>query len=176
MRWLVSTSFLLLIACSQPAPPAPSSDEVRGAIEAQNRAFGEAVHAGDTAAIGALYSADGAVLPPNGTKATGRAAVTEFWASALTAGIASAVLTTEEVFYAGGDTATEIGSAVLSAKDGSVVDEGKYIVLWKQEDGAWRLHRDIWNSNRAPAPATPSESEPSATDAVEAGSEPLPQP
>ena len=174
MRWLVSTSLLLLIACSEPAPPAPSADEVRGAIEAQNRAFGEAVHAGDTAAIGALYSADGAVLPPNGTKVTGRAAVTEFWASALTAGIASAVLTTEEVSYAGGETATEIGSVVLSAKDGSVVDEGKYIVLWKQEDGAWRLHRDIWNSNQAPAPATPSESEPPAADAVDAGAEPPP--
>jgi ketosteroid isomerase-like protein len=103
---------------------------------------------------------------------TGRAAVTEFWANALVAGIASAVLTTEEVSYAGGDTATEIGSAVLSAKDGSVVDEGKYIVLWKQEDGTWRLHRDIWNSNRAPA--TPSESEPPAADAVDAGAEPPP--
>jgi uncharacterized protein (TIGR02246 family) len=175
MRWLVSTSLLLVVACSEPAPPAPSVDEVRNAIEAQNRAFGEAVHAGDTAAIGALYSAEGAVLPPNGTKATGRAAVMEFWAGALTAGIASAVLTTEEISYAGGDTATEIGSAVLSAKDGSVVEEGKYIVLWKQEDGAWRLHRDIWNSNRAAAPAT-TESEPPAADAVEASSEPPPQP
>jgi uncharacterized protein (TIGR02246 family) len=175
MRWFVSTSLLLLVACSEPVPPAPSADEVRSAIEMQNRAFGEAVHAGDTAAIGALYSADGAVLPPNGPKATGRAAVTEFWASALTAGISSVVLTTEEVFYAGGDTATEIGSAVLSAKDGSVVDEGKYSVLWKQEDGAWRLHRDIWNSNRAAAPAPTPESPPAATDAGEPAAEP-PQP
>jgi uncharacterized protein (TIGR02246 family) len=175
MRWLVSTSLLLLLACSEPVAPAPSADEVRAAIETQNRAFGEAVHAGDTAAIGALYSADGAVLPPNGARVTGRAAVTEFWTSALTAGISSAVLTTEEVFYAGGDTATEIGSAVLSAKDGSVVDEGKYIVLWKQEDGAWRLHRDIWNSNRAAAPATPPASEPAATDAGEPAAVP-PQP
>jgi ketosteroid isomerase-like protein len=176
MRWIVSTSLLLLLACSKPAPPAPSADEVRGAIEAQNRAFGEAVHAGDTAVIGALYSTDGAVLPPNATRVTGRAAVSEFWANALTADIASAVLTTEEVFYAGGDTATEIGSAVLSAKDGSVVDEGKYIVVWKQEGGAWRLHRDIWNSNRAPAPAASPESEPPAADAVDAGTEPPPPP
>ena len=26
--------------------------------------------------------------------------------------------------------------------------EGKYIVIWKRDDdGAWRLHRDIWNMN-----------------------------
>jgi uncharacterized protein (TIGR02246 family) len=173
MRRFVATSLLLALACAKPAPPALSAEEVRAAIEAQNRAFGEAVHASDTAAIGALYTADGAVLPPNGAKATGRAAVTDFWAGALAAGIAGAVLTTEEISYAGGDTATEIGSAVLSARDGSVVDEGKYIVLWKQEGDAWRLHRDIWNSNRAPATAAPSA--PTATGA-EAAPEGQPQP
>jgi ketosteroid isomerase-like protein len=29
---------------------------------------------------------------------------------------------------------------------------GKYIVVWQLgDDGAWRLHRDIWNMNAAPA-------------------------
>lgn len=22
----------------------------------------------------------------------------------------------------------------------------KYVVVWKKEDGQWRLHRDIWNT------------------------------
>ncbi len=156
MRRLAATVLLLALACAESGPPTP--DEVRAAIEAQNRAFGEAVRAGDTAAIGALYTEDGAVLPPNAPKVTGRAAVAEFWAGALAGGVAGAVLTTEEVSYAGGDTATEVGSAALSAKDGSVVDEGKYVVLWKREGETWRLHRDIWNSNRAPAPAAAPES------------------
>jgi uncharacterized protein (TIGR02246 family) len=175
MRPLLVASLLVAFACTEAAPPGPSADEVRAAIEAQNRAFGEAVHAGDAAAIGALYSADGAVFPPNAAKVTGRAAVAEFWASALTSGIASAVLTTEEVAYTGGDTATEIGSVVLSGKDGSVIDEGKYVVLWKQEDDAWRLHRDIWNSNRAPAPPSP-EAEAPAEPAADAGPEPTAEP
>jgi uncharacterized protein (TIGR02246 family) len=167
MRSYLLTTLLAagFVGCAEPAPPAPSTDEVRAAIEAQNRAFGEAVHASDTAALGALYTQDGAVLPPGGARVTGRAAVTEFWGAALASGVANAVLTTEEVAYAGGDTATEVGSAVLSAKDGSVVDEGKYVVLWKQEAGAWRLHRDIWNSNRAPAPnAAPADASARSTD------------
>ena len=158
MRRLAATALLLALACAQSEPPAPSADEVRAAIEAQNRAFGEAVRAGDIAAIGALYTEDGAVLPPNAAKVMGRAGVAEFWRATLAGGVAGAVLTTEEVAYAGGDTATEVGSAALSAKDGSVVDEGKYVVLWKREGDAWRLHRDIWNSNRAPAPAAAPES------------------
>ena len=32
----------------------------------------------------------------------------------------------------------------------SVTDIGKYLVVWKREGGAWRLHIDIWNTN-APA-------------------------
>ena len=174
MHRIVASLALLALACAEAAPPAQSADEVRAAIEAQNSAFGEAVRAGDTAAIGALYTAEGAVLPPGAAKATGRAAVTEFWNGALAAGVASAVLTTEEVAYSGGDTATEVGSAVLSAKDGSVVDEGKYIVLWKREEGAWRLHRDIWNSNRAPPP--PPEADAAAAAAAEALTEAPPQP
>jgi uncharacterized protein (TIGR02246 family) len=153
MRRLAAPALLLALACGGSSPPEPSADEVRAAIEAQNRAFGEAVRAGDTAAIGALYTEDGAVLPPNGAKVSGRAAVAEFWAGALAGGVAAAVLTTEEVAYGGGDTATEVGSAALSAKDGSALDEAKYVVLWKREGDSWRLHRDIWNSNRPTAPA-----------------------
>jgi uncharacterized protein (TIGR02246 family) len=155
---------LALLACAPSEPLAPSADDVRAAIEQQNARFGEAVRAGDTAAIGALYTEDGAVLPPNTARVNGRAAIAGFWGEALSAGVANAVLTTEEVAYAGGDTATEVGSALLSAKDGSVADEAKYIVMWKQVDGAWLLHRDIWNSNRPPAAAEEPPSEEEATE------------
>jgi uncharacterized protein (TIGR02246 family) len=149
---------IALLACAPSEPAPPSADDVRAAIEEQNAKFGEAVRAGDTAAIGALYSEDGAVLPPNAAKVSGRAAVAAFWGDVVAAGIGSAVLTTEEVAFTGGDIATEVGSALLSAKDGSVADEAKYVVVWKRVDGAWLLHRDIWNSNRpaAPPPAPPA--------------------
>lgn len=26
---------------------------------------------------------------------------------------------------------------------------GKYVVVWMKEDGAWKLHRDIWNDDPA---------------------------
>ena len=39
-------------------------------------------------------------------------------------------------------------------------DEGKYVVVWKkQEDGSWKLHRDIWNSNLMPAEEEEPEAE-----------------
>ncbi len=158
---LVSTLSLALLALACERPPAVSTlEETRAAIEAQNAKFSEALRAGDAAAIAALYTEDGRVLPPNGPAASGRGALAAFWGGVIGAGIADATLTTEEVSFAG-DLAAEVGRATLTARDGSVADEVKYIVLWKRVDGVWRLHRDIWNSNRAAAPATAPDALPS---------------
>ena len=42
----------------------------------------------------------------------------------------------------------EIGSAALtrSRRTGGVAV--KYVVHWKQEDGTWKWHVDIWNPNQ----------------------------
>jgi hypothetical protein len=32
-------------------------------------------------------------------------------------------------------------------------DTGKYIVVWKRQDGVWKLHADIWNSDAPPPSA-----------------------
>ena len=50
-----------------------------------------------------------------------------------------------------GDTASEVGKYTLEGEGGQVLDRGKYIVIWKQEEGQWKLHRDIFNSSQ-PAP------------------------
>ena len=46
-----------------------------------------------------------------------------------------------------GDTAIEVGRYRLGSESGQVLDEGKYVVIWKQVDGQWKLHRDIWNTS-----------------------------
>jgi len=61
-------------------------------------------------------------------------------------GIKSARLETVEA-EGHGDTAIEIGKYTLSWEAGNVMDRGKYVVIWKQEGGQWKLHRDIWNSS-----------------------------
>jgi ketosteroid isomerase-like protein len=41
----------------------------------------------------------------------------------------------------------------MQAEGGQVIDNGKYVVLWRREAGQWKLHRDIWNSSQ-PAPGS----------------------
>lgn len=164
MRVAFAILVLAVMACRPapaPTPAGPTEAEVRSAIEAQNARFGEAVRAGDTAAIAQLYTPDGAALPPNQPAVTGTEALAAFWGQVLDSGVRDVKLTTEEVAYAGGDIATEVGAASLLTQDGTQADPDKYLVLWKKTDVGWRMHRDIWNSNRAasePA-AQPTEAE-----------------
>ena len=49
---------------------------------------------------------------------------------------------------------SEVGSYSMTDKSGKEIDKGKYIVLWKMEDGKWKLHRDIFNSDMPPMAPT----------------------
>jgi ketosteroid isomerase-like protein len=61
-------------------------------------------------------------------------------------GIKGATLETVELeTYPTG--AMEVGKYTFSLAGGQVADSGKYIVIWKQKGGAWKCHRDIWNSS-----------------------------
>jgi uncharacterized protein (TIGR02246 family) len=128
-----------------------AAEDVRGALEATNKAFCVAVARGDAAAVAALYTSTAQALPPGGETARGRDAIQKAFQGMIDAGATNLTLSTVEV-EAHGDTAHEVGTWVLKAKDGAAVDNGKYIVIWKREGGQWRLHRDIWNSS-APPPA-----------------------
>jgi uncharacterized protein (TIGR02246 family) len=139
--------------------------DARADIEKANQAFADAVAKNDVAAIGNLYTKDAAVLPPGTNAATGRAAIEEMWKGALASGIKSLHLATTETDTQG-NTAVEIGTFEALGEGGASLDKGKYIVVWKREDGAWKLHRDIWNSNAAPATA-PTSAAPSEGAATE---------
>lgn len=116
-------------------------------IDSTNAAFCEAFRRGDGAGLVAVYTTEGQILPPNAETTQGKQAIQSFWQGAIDMGVAAADLATVE-FEAIGDTGWEVGKFTLKAQDGSILDTGKYIVIWKHENGEWKWHRDIWNSSR----------------------------
>jgi ketosteroid isomerase-like protein len=85
------------------------------------------------------------VLAPDAPIVTGRKAIEDFWRDAASAlGLVSATLKTLDLEVSE-DTAYEVGQAALKLSSGQATV--KYVVVWRRgDDGAWRLHRDIWNS------------------------------
>ncbi len=127
--------------------------DYRAQIDAANRKVHETLALQDAAAIANLYTVDGWMLPPNQDFVKGHKEIQTFWEVALIlGGLRGMTITTIEVEGAG-DTAHEVGTYVFKSDDGRILDQGKFIVVWKLVDGEWKLHRDISNSSFPPPPA-----------------------
>jgi ketosteroid isomerase-like protein len=130
-------------------------------IKANNKALGAAVAAGDAKAVGRMYTGRARLMPPNADFFKGTKAITGFWQGALDMGIRGVNLKTVEVEQLG-TTAIEVGTYTLAGGDGATLDKGKYIVVWKKDGGAWKLHKDIFNSSVAAAAPAPAKASPAA--------------
>ena len=118
-------------------------DEIRSA----NRKFMEMFDRGDAAGVAALYTADAKLMPPDTQVVNGTEAIRSFWQGAMNMGVKEAKLETMEV-ESRDDLAYEIGkyTLIIRPKEGeNSTSSGKYLVVWKNRDGRWKLHVDIWN-------------------------------
>ncbi|GAB3957825.1 hypothetical protein GCM10028805_51270 [Spirosoma harenae] len=116
-------------------------------IIAANQTFMN-VFAGGAETMGDLYTADAEIYPPGGDTISGNTAIGEFWKWAFGAGIKKAKLDTVKTESVG-DQIVEIGKFTLFGESDAQLDTGKYLVVWKQDGGVWKLHRDIWNTSVA---------------------------
>jgi len=155
---------LFLFACNQAEEPKTEVASVAGfdlaaakdSINATNSRFAAAVVAGDSVTLAAFYASDAKILPPNSPAISGNAAITSLASSFCTMGIKDMKFDVLGV-WGNKDVLCEEGTVTMTDDKGALIDKGKYIVLWKQEDGKWKLFRDIFNSDMPPAPAQPSD-------------------
>lgn len=124
-----------------------SGAEIRAEIERTNEKFMEMFRQGDAEGIAELYTQDGMVLPPNSDIIEGKQQIKDFWKTAIDMmGIKSVQLQTQEV-EPQNNMAYERGRAMIYGEGDQEIDDSKYIVIWKRENGTWKLHRDIFNSS-----------------------------
>jgi ketosteroid isomerase-like protein len=101
-------------------------------------------------ALDDVYTSDAKILPPGSPLISGREAIKNFWSNLIASVNAkSAVLISLEVIPSG-DGVVEIGRATLTVEPPGQPEaqmEVKYLVYWRQEDGKWKWHVDIWNQN-----------------------------
>ena len=125
----------------------PSLNEIKLAMQSTNDLFNTEVFGKrNFNALDQIYTKDARILPPGSPMISGREAIKKFW-SELVSSARSAVLESIDVMPAG-DGIVEIGRATLTLEGEAAVQmEVKYVVYWRQEDGRWKWHVDIWNQN-----------------------------
>lgn len=116
------------------------------AIMAGNQRFMEAFRKADPDAVAACYTPDAQLLPPNGDFVGGQPAIATFWRGLMEQGAAGVRLESVEV-DPHDDTVIEVGRYAVTDREGAQLDRGKFLVVWRQQGGEWRIHRDIWNTS-----------------------------
>ena len=129
--------------------PAIDNSADKAFLEAKTAEWANAFNAGDAATLAAMYSEDAVIYPPGMPPVQGRAGVQEVFQGYIDTG-ASGDLHGQETFIEG-DLAYKVGHYSLKNADGSPMDEGSYLEVWRKIDGQWWFVRDMWNSD-LPAP------------------------
>jgi ketosteroid isomerase-like protein len=125
------------------------SSAIQDSIQRTNRTFEQEVVAKRKIdALDLVYTANARILPPGAEMVSGRQNIKQFWRNAIEGLNVQSVKLETIQFEPVGETGFEIGRATLQfAAAGSQPLAVKYVVVWKHEDGAWKWHVDIWNTN-----------------------------
>lgn len=113
----------------------------KAAIEQNNQSFLADFAKGDSAAVAAHYASNAKLLPEGMPPVTGADNIKGLWGSLIRTGL-NLKLDTRDV-WGNSDVLTEEGTYMMSDKTGKEIETGKYIVVWKQEGGQWKMFRDI---------------------------------
>jgi uncharacterized protein (TIGR02246 family) len=120
------------------------------ALPAVYEAFGAAIERQDSQALAGFYTEDCQVFPSGADIVSGAGSIAGFFDAFFELGVKRCSFETFEIEQRQ-DIAYETGRVTLYAEGDAEAGTIKYLVIWKCEDGGWRVHRDILSTD---APAT----------------------
>ena len=97
--------------------------------------------------IAAMYSEDGCRMPPNQEAVHRREGILAQLETGKKQGIAKVKLALTSA-VSSGDMAYGTGTYEILSAEGTKVDHGKWMNVSKRIGGEWKIHCDIWNSDR----------------------------
>ena len=154
MTSFVLTVFMTLVSTAHFLPSVAYAEiEALSALEAQRKVLTNAVTRGDAAGVAKIFSADAKLMLPGFETVTGREAIQKFWQAGLSGRIIKGIAFAPADFTGEEDgLLAETGTLTTFDDNGKEKDQSRYLIVWKREESEWRIHRDIVNSELAPAP------------------------
>lgn len=123
----------------------------RETVAKEYRSLAKAFHNGDAAAIADLYTDDAELFIPGAPVIVGKDAIHEAWKNIVASGGNTVTIDVREV-QESGDLAYDTGRFTATAPDGSILNTGKWIVIWqRQANSGWKVHRDFMHWDTPPA-------------------------
>lgn len=113
-------------------------EAARAIVEQRSREFEDALKRGDAAAVGEIYTLDMKIV---GAYA-GRANVVKDAQSMIDAGETLALRVVD--VWGSGDLIVEDATIEFLDADGGITSHGDVLLVWKREEDAWRIFRDVY--------------------------------
>lgn len=113
------------------------------------QAFEQAFNRDDIAACVALFTEDAQILPEHGPIVSGREGIKQFLKDQMTPVVMFD--TNDDMTLVREDLAIEQGTyRVRDVRRGEDIELGKYLHVWRNVNGDWKLYRMIYNTDVAP--------------------------
>jgi ketosteroid isomerase-like protein len=133
-------------ACLCQANQHSAIEEARKAIKASNAIYSDLANKNDGSIL-TRYTDDACLLPPNSAPLCGSDAILNFFKDGPKV---HSKFTIVNVFGDGDGYVTEQSNYELFDMDWNKMDDGKILVIWKKTKDGWKMHRDMFSSNRLP--------------------------
>ena len=147
---LLFVSAIILVSCDEQDKIAIEKsasvfdiEQGKASIQQSNLRFMSAFKEKDSAEVANCFMKNGVIMIDGFPSIAGTDAITHFFSQVMANGVKKYDLETKNIW---GDSSILVEEGVyrLTGKEKKEVGKGKYIVLWKQESGNWKMFRDIW--------------------------------
>jgi uncharacterized protein (TIGR02246 family) len=142
------TLVLAAVLVGAAAAQTPVSNDLMALTEPWQERYG----AGDLDGLATLYAPDAIALAPDLPPVEGREAIAAIAQGYMDAGAVRIVVEPSEAYQTGPDAGWGVGTFEMISAEGDPVGAGSYLIVYRLVDGAWRIHRHMWNSDVPPAP------------------------
>jgi ketosteroid isomerase-like protein len=119
---------------------------IKARIDEMNKTYLRQFTSSDTALYNDKYCADAAVFAPEAPPVRGRDSIRAYYYNNGQNEEITIVIKADTL-YGSPQLVAEEGTYDFPDGKGGSFDKGKFIALWKEEGGKWKLFRETWNTN-----------------------------
>jgi len=141
------TLFFVYDNCQAQITTNPGLAAVKKAIENINTLYFDLFEKNDGSIVN-LYTEDASLFAPNTPPISGRKALKKDFEDTFAAAKVKGVkFQTSNVYGNSKEYVTEEGTWQVFDLKGKLLDDGKYLKLWRRTKAGWKIFRDLFNSN-----------------------------
>jgi ketosteroid isomerase-like protein len=147
---LLFTLLVFSINSRAQSKPNANLEEAKKTI-AESNAIHFKLYLKNDGSIMKLYTDDACLLQPNAPALCGYEQVSKFFKDAYNAGgVRDGKIITLNIYGEGNEYVTEEGLWQIFDGTGKMLDDGKYLAIWKKTKDGWKMFRDMPSSNHPP--------------------------